>query len=58
MTKLTKEIALSSIFHKNMIPTMSIMIIAIRVVTIKAVYKSNDSRINVHRNIAVRDEIN
>jgi len=53
MTKLTKEIALSSMFHKNMMPIMSMTIIAIIILTMSAVNKSNESKMNVEMNTAI-----
>lgn len=52
ITKLTNETAFNSISHKYIIPTISIIIIAIKPVTILDVNKSNDNSTNVHINIA------
>ena len=52
MTRLTKETALSSMFHKYIMPTMSIIIIAIKHVTIVDVKRSNDNNTNVQIKIA------
>ena len=54
MTKLTSEMAFSSMFHKNMMPTMSMIMTAIKNVTISAVNKSNESSMNVQMNMANR----
>ncbi len=57
MTKLTNDIAFNSIFHKNIIPTMSIIMMDIKTVTIKAVNKSNAKRMKVHVKIAINVRI-
>ena len=53
MTKLTSEIAFNSIFHMNITPTISMIVIATTVVTISEVKRSNESRIKVHMKIAI-----
>lgn len=53
ITKLTSEIAFSSMSHKNIIPTISMIIIATTTVTIRAVNKSNESRMKVQMKIAI-----
>ncbi len=53
ITRFTREIAFNSMSHKYIIPTMSIIIIAITPVTIKDVNKSKESKMNVHMNIAI-----
>ncbi len=54
ITRLTREIALSSMSQMNMIPTISMIIIATTTVTISAVNKSNESRTNMHMKIEIR----
>jgi hypothetical protein len=45
--------ALSSMFHKNMMPIMSITMIAMIKLTMSAVNKSNESKMNVEMNTAI-----